>query len=146
MLVGPETRFGIPKGMWQFGPSTAIDYGLRLGPWRDDRRIDPSDLRHDPYRSSLAAAEFLDDVYATKAAASGLLVIASYNCSPAWIVEYLDKLPNDPRVRNFWNFYRKNWISAETKDFVLSVFSAALISETPSLFGFSHIQPVQLGE
>ena len=32
---GPPTRFGIAKGMWQFIPTTARNYGLRTGPFRN---------------------------------------------------------------------------------------------------------------
>ena len=30
--VGPKTRYGIAKGIWQFIPGTAKQYGLRTGP------------------------------------------------------------------------------------------------------------------
>ncbi len=31
-IVGPETRYGFAKGIWQFIPQTAIKYGLSIGP------------------------------------------------------------------------------------------------------------------
>jgi pSer/pThr/pTyr-binding forkhead associated (FHA) protein len=135
--VGPPTAFGIAKGMWQFIPQTGMEYGLAPGPLKDLPQYDPSDQRHDENRATQAAAQYLAFLYSTKAAASGLLVIASYNYGQSRIIEKLDQLPNDPRQRSFWNFYRKGWIPPETRDYVMYIFSAALICERPDLFNIS---------
>jgi membrane-bound lytic murein transglycosylase D len=137
--VGPETAHGIPKGLWQLIPSTALDYHLRLGPLKDARAYDPSDQRHDQFASTAAAVRYLAYLYSTKAAASGLLVIASYNYGQSRIIQRLDQLPNDPRQRNFWNFYRNGWVPEETRNYVMSIFSAALICEKPDLFNI-HLE------
>jgi soluble lytic murein transglycosylase-like protein len=139
--VGPRTRFGIAKGMWQFIPPTAQQYRLEVGPLKDETKLDEFDKRHDPIRSTIAAAEYLRDLYTTKAAASGLLVMASYNYGPTRITKNLDDLPNNPRARNFWNFYRNNWIPPETRQYVMYIFSAALVCEHPDLFGFD-MEPI----
>ncbi len=135
--VGPPTRFGYAKGMWQFIPQTGSEYGLAPGPLKDLRQYDPSDQRHDENRATQAAARYLAYLYSTKAAASGLLVIASYNYGATRIIEKLDQLPNDPRQRSFWNFYRNGWIPDETRDYVMNIFSAALICEKPDIFNFA---------
>jgi membrane-bound lytic murein transglycosylase D len=135
--VGPPTPFGYAKGMWQFIPRTGAEYGLAPGPLKDLPQYDPSDQRHDENRATQAAAQYLAFLYSTKAAASGLLVIASYNYGSTRIVEKLDQLPNDPRQRSFWNFYRNGWIPGETRDYVLKIFSAALICEKPDIFNIS---------
>jgi pSer/pThr/pTyr-binding forkhead associated (FHA) protein len=139
--VGPPTRFGIAKGMWQFIPGTAQEYDLNIGPLRDVAQFDPSDERHDENQSTLAAAKYLAYLYSTKAAASGLLAIASYNYGQTRIINKLDELPNDPRQRSFWNFYRNGWIPNETRDYVMYIFSAALVCDRPDLFNFS-MEPV----
>jgi pSer/pThr/pTyr-binding forkhead associated (FHA) protein len=139
--VGPKTRFGIAKGMWQFIPPTAIQYRLEVGKLKDETKLDEFDKRHDPIRSTMAASAYLADLYSTKAAASGLLVMASYNYGPTRITKDLDELPNNPRARNFWNFYRNNWIPPETKEYVMYIFSAALVCEHPELFGFD-MEPI----
>jgi peptidoglycan lytic transglycosylase D len=141
--VGPQTNYGIAKGMWQLIPSTARDYNLKIGPLKDVRQYDPSDQRHDKLASTQAAVRYLAYLYSTKAAASGLLVIAAYNYGDSRIVRKLDELPNDPRQRNFWNFYNNHWLPDETRDYVMSIFSAALISERPDLFhvNIEAIQP-----
>jgi membrane-bound lytic murein transglycosylase D len=140
--VGPQTRFGIAKGMWQFIPSTAADYGLHIGPLKDQLVFDALDERHDELKSIDAAARYLAYLYSTKAAASGLLVIASYNFGNTRIIKKLDELPNEPRVRNFWNFYKNKWLPEETRDYVMNIVSAALICEKPDVFNFS-MQPVR---
>jgi len=142
--VGIETTSGIAKGMWQLIPSTAKEYNLKLGPLKDTREYDPSDQRHDEVASTHAAVRYLAYLYSTKAAASGLLVIASYNYGQTRIIKRLDGLPNDPRQRNFWNFYRNGWIPDETRDYVMKIFSAALICEKPDLFQM-NIEPIMLG-
>jgi membrane-bound lytic murein transglycosylase D len=142
--VGEQTRFGIAKGLWQMIPSTAEEYHLRLGPLKNVGKYDPSDQRHDEVAATHAAVRYLAHIYSTRAAASGLLVIASYNFGETRVLRRLEKLPNDPRQCNFWNFYRNGWIPEETRDYVMKIFSAALICEKPELFQM-NIEPIMPG-
>jgi membrane-bound lytic murein transglycosylase D len=80
---------------------------------------------------------YLSYLYITKARASGLLVLACYNYGPTRINKNLDEVPDDPRERNFWNFYQKGWVPEETRKYVMRIFTSALICENPQLFGFS---------
>ena len=132
--VGPRTPAGIPKGLWQFTPMLAQEYGLTLGPLRDTPNYDALDDRFDADRSTEAAVRYLADLYSSKAAASGLLVIASYTAGAGPVIERLDELPNDPRIRNFWNFYQHKWLPEETLAYVMNVFAVSLICEQPDLF------------
>jgi membrane-bound lytic murein transglycosylase D len=140
--VGKPTNYGIAKGMWQFIPPTAVKYGLQPGPLKDQRQYDALDERHNELKSIDAAARYLADLYATKAAASGLLVIASYNYGDTRIIRKLDTLRNEPREKSFWNFYRNKWLPEETRDYVMSIVSAALICENPDAFNFA-MQPIR---
>lgn len=142
--VGPKTKHGIAKGIWQFIPSTAVYYGLRTGPLRYLRRADPRDERQDFEKSTLAAARYLRDIYDTEAQASGLLVIASYNWGERRIIELIRKMPENPRDRNFWRLladYRIE-IPRQTYDYVFYIISAAVIGENPELFGFDFDNPL----
>jgi hypothetical protein len=141
--TGPETRFGIAKGMWQFVPGTARDYGLNTGPLVGVRRPDPLDERHDFEKSTRAAARYLRRIYTTDAQASGLLVIASYNWGESNILRLVRSLPENPRERNFWKLLEKYraQIPQETYDYVFSIVSAAVIGEDPELFGFDFVSP-----
>jgi len=138
-LVGSQTRHGVPKGLWQFTPAVAQRYGLTLGPLSNEPRFDPSDQRHDARRSTEAAAAYLADLYSSEAAGSTLLVIASYNSGADDVLKRLESLPADPRERNFWSFYENNWLRQETREYVASIFAAALICEDGEVFNF----PVQ---
>lgn len=140
--VGPKTRFGIAKGMWQFIPSTARRYGLRTGPLVELPVPDPNDERHDPVRATRAAANYLHDIYARDAQASGLLVMASYNWGPNNIRRRIRQMPPNPRERNFWKLLQHGDVPRETYDYVFHIVAAAVIGEDPALFGFDFEKPL----
>ncbi len=144
--VGPRTRFGIPKGMWQFIPATARRYGLRTGPLVELRRHDPKDERFAPELATGAAARYLHDIYYRDAQASGLLVMASYNWGPRNIRERIHSMPQNPRDRNFWALLKEHEIPRETYDYVFYIFSAIVIGENPALFGFDFENPLEVIE
>jgi hypothetical protein len=144
MISGPPTHAGIAKGMWQFIPSTAEKYGLKLGPLVDLARPDPGDDRHHWDRETKAAAAYIKDLYSTDAQASGLLVMACYNWGEKSVLPLVQSMPNNPRERNFWkllSLYR-NKIPDETYDYVFYIVSAAVIGENPKLFGMDCDNPL----
>ncbi len=141
---GPPTRYGIAKGMWQFIPTTATQYGLKTGPLLELPQPDPRDERHNFEKSTAAAARYLRDIYNTDAQASGLLVIASYNWGENNVKELIRKMPANPRERNFWRLlldYRERF-PRETYDYVFYIVSATVIGENPKLFGFDFPNPL----
>jgi hypothetical protein len=142
--VGPRTRFGIAKGMWQLIPGTARDYGLHTGPLVGLPRPDPLDERHDFEKSTQAAARYLRDIYTTDAQASGLLVIASYNWGQTRMLRLLRSMPPSPKDRNYWTLLAKyrDRIPAETYDYVINVVAAAAVGQNPALFGFRFQRPL----
>jgi soluble lytic murein transglycosylase-like protein len=141
--VGPETsNHEFAKGMWQLMPKTAREYGLKVGPLEKTNEYDPMDERHIADLSTQAAAKYLANLYSSKAAASGLLVMASYNYGQTRIIRQLDSLPNLPSQRNFWNFYRSGWVPEETRNYVMAIFSAALLCENPGLFAWGDMEPI----
>ncbi len=141
---GPKTRFGIAKGMWQFIPATARNYGLKIGPLSRYRRPDPRDDRFNFEKSTRAAANYLRDIYDTEAQASGLLVMASYNWGEHRVTKLIKRLPGNPRERNFWRLLEryKAEIPQQTYDYVFYILSAAVIGENPGLFGFDLENPL----
>jgi pSer/pThr/pTyr-binding forkhead associated (FHA) protein/soluble lytic murein transglycosylase-like protein len=141
---GPPTSYGIAKGMWQFIPTTAVEYGLRTGPLVELARPDPRDDRHDFEKSTHAAAKYLRDIYETEAQASGLLVIASYNWGQSNILALIRHMPKNPRERNFWRLLAYKQIPQQTYDYVFYIISAAVIGENPRLFGFDFDSPLKL--
>jgi soluble lytic murein transglycosylase-like protein len=155
--IGPRTRWGIAKGMWQFIPSTARRFGLAIGPREDDRVVDPDDERHDFRKATDAAARYLQTIYTTDAQASGLLVVASYNWGEHRVNRKLNQMPAGipeealkgldatPDARNYWRFLTeyRNRMPQETRDYVLRVFAAAVIGQDPRHFGFDFDDPLQ---
>jgi hypothetical protein len=141
--VGPKTRFGIAKGIWQFIPGTAIQYGLNTGPLVELPLYDPRDERFDFEKATEAAAKYIRFIYTTEAQASGLLVMASYNWGDTKVRRLTRKMPENPRDRNFWKLLQTNKIPDQTHDYVFYIFSAAVIGENPKLFGFEFDNPLE---
>ena len=142
--IGPSTRFGVPKGLWQLMPPTAEAYGLRVGALQGERKFDPSDDRHDVLKATTAAARYLVDLYTTDAQASGLLVMASYNMGETRLRRLIRSMPESPAERNFWALLKlhRQEIPKETYDYVFRVVSAAVIGANPKLFGFTFEPPL----
>jgi membrane-bound lytic murein transglycosylase D len=142
--VGPHTRMGFAKGMWQFIPLTAVKYNLHLGPLVDQPRPDPADDRHNYGKETKAAALYLQDLYGTDAQASGFLVMACYNWGETQILPLIRSMPANPKERNFWKLLYKyrDKIPQETYDYVFNIASAAVIGENPRLFGFDFDNPL----
>jgi soluble lytic murein transglycosylase-like protein len=148
--VGPPTRMGYAKGIWQFIPQTAEQYGLKPGPLKNVAKYDPQDERFHFQKATKAAAKYIRRIYNTDAQASGLLVIASYNWGEGNVINIIRKMPNNPRERNFWQLLKQYKIPQETYDYVFYIFSAAVIAENPHLFGFDFqnpfVEPVRAGK
>lgn len=135
--IGPPTRFGIAKGIWQLMPSTARAYGLRIGPLVGEPRYDPRDQRHDPVLATRAAARYVGDLYMVDAQGSGLLVMAGYNAGQSRVLRLLRSLPATPRDRNFWKLvesYRDS-IPDETYGYVVGIVAADAAAAEPDAFG-----------
>ncbi|MGE3152930.1 MAG: transglycosylase SLT domain-containing protein [Nitrospiraceae bacterium] len=139
--VGPKTRLGYAKGIWQFIPTTAQEYGLKTGPLKDSADYDPKDERFHFVKATEAAARYIKRIYTTDAQASGLLVIASYNWGEGNVIKMIRQLPQNPQERNFWKLLQNFKIPKETYDYVFSIIAAAVIGENPRLFGFDFGNP-----
>ncbi|MEY4211756.1 MAG: hypothetical protein RLZ92_2137 [Pseudomonadota bacterium] len=140
--VGPETRFGVAKGAWQLLAGTAQQYGLTVGPLAASREFDEQDGRFDFVQATQAGVKYLKRIYSTEAAASGLLVMASYNYGDNRVRDMIRQMPDNPKERNFWKFLQQYQLPAETRDYVLYIFSAAVIGEDPQHFGFKFNPPL----
>ena len=139
--VGPKTRLGYAKGMWQFVSPTAKDFGLKTGPLHHLAEYDPDDERFDFSKATDAAARYIKRIYLTDAQASGLLVIASYNWGEGNVTRMIKQMPLNPQDRNFWQLLKRFTIPQETHDYVFMIVAAAVIGENPQLFGFDFPAP-----
>ena len=81
------------KGLWQFMAPTARLYGLRVDRWIDERL--------DPEKSTVAAANYLTDLY--KTFGSWELVQAAYNAGEMKVLQAIQGIG----PRDFWSLRRQ---------------------------------------
>lgn len=99
-------------GMWQFMYSTGRHYGLNVNSLVDDRR--------DPYKATVAAAEFLSDLY--KIYGDWILVIAAYNCGPGNVNKAIRRSGGK---NNYWDIYYN--LPRETRGYVPAFIAATYV-------------------
>ena len=140
--VGPPTRVGFAKGMWQLLPVTARLYGLQVGPLVGQPLYDPRDQRHDVRLATLAAVRYVVDLYRVESQGSALLVMASYNAGQTLVRRLVRSLPPTPRERNFWQLLarHRDEIPDETYGYVVGIVAAAAVSADPRAFGITPLQ------
>jgi serine/threonine protein kinase len=121
------------KGLFQFLPSTAKQYGVPQADMCDEEKMTP------------AAAHYIADRMAELGEDSETmtLVLLSYNRGPGWVVETLRQLrETDNYARNFWTLYAHrdqldDQFRKENASYVPAFFAAAIIGENPRNFGLS---------
>jgi membrane-bound lytic murein transglycosylase D len=112
-------------GPWQFIPGTAIRYGLEINWWVDERR--------DPVKSTIAAAEYLSDLYGMFG--SWNLALAAYNAGEGKILKAIKRTNSN----DYWALRNSKHIKRETKNYVPSYIAATAIALDPESFGFENI-------
>ncbi|MEW6215676.1 MAG: transglycosylase SLT domain-containing protein [Nitrospirota bacterium] len=113
-------------GYWQFIASTAKRYGLEINWWKDERR--------DPVKSTVAAANYLRDLY--EMFGSWNLAMAAYNAGEGKILKALNMTNTD----DYWSLLSTGYIRRETKDYVPKFIAASLIANSPQDFGFEDLE------
>ena len=112
-------------GYWQFIEPTGRRYGLTINQFIDERR--------DPFLSTLAASQYLKDLY--NLFGSWYLAMASYNAG-----EYrVNRAMMQHYTRNFWKLKDKKSIPRETREYVPKFMAAQLIAENPEKYGFTDL-------
>ena len=113
-------------GLWQFVPSTARLYGLKIDSWVDERR--------DPEKSTRAAAAYLKELHGFFG--RWYLATAAYNAGPGAI----DRAMQQSGAKDFWTLARKAQLSDETRNFVPKFVAAAIIATNPDKYGLTDLQ------
>lgn len=96
-------------GLWQFMLKTGKRYNLTVNSLVDERR--------DPMKATLAAAEYLSDLY--KLYGDWNLVIAAYNCGPTQINKAIHRAGGE---RDYWKIYP--YLPKETRGYVPAFIAA----------------------
>ena len=120
------------KGLWQFMAPTARLYGLRVDRWLDERL--------DPEKSTVAAANYLRDLYTVFG--SWDLAQAAYNAGEGRVQQAIQ----GTGTRDFWVLHRRSpRLMQETKNFVPAIHAATLIGRQPEQYGFTVVpeEPVR---
>ncbi|HKV49868.1 MAG TPA: transglycosylase SLT domain-containing protein [Gemmatimonadaceae bacterium] len=117
-------------GLWQLMASTARGTGLRVDWWIDERR--------DPVRSTDAAIKFLG--WLNEQFGSLYLAAAAYDGGPGRVARglsrYADELEGQSGDEAFFALAEKDYLRAETRDYVPKLIAAALIAKDPKRYGF----------
>lgn len=87
LITTATSRVGA-KGLWQFMPSTARLFGLKVNSKYDERKL--------AYKSTVTAAKYLNYLYGLFD--DWLLTIAAYNSGPGYVYAAIRKSGS----RNFW--------------------------------------------
>ena len=120
------------KGLWQFMAPTARLYGLRVDRWMDERL--------DPEKSTVAAANYLRDLYTVFG--SWDLAQAAYNAGEVRVQLAIQ----GSGTRDFWVLHRRSpHLLPETKNFIPAIHAATLIGRQPEQYGFTVVpeEPVR---
>lgn len=114
------------KGLWQFMAPTARLYGLRVDRWMDERL--------DPEKSTVAAANYLRDLYTVFG--SWDLAQAAYNAGEVRVQQAIQ----GSGTRDFWVLHRRSpYLLPETKNFIPAIHAATLIGRQPERYGFTVV-------
>jgi len=111
------------KGLWQFMAPTARQYGLRVDRWLDERL--------DPEKATVAAANYLSDLY--KLFGSWELVHAAYNAGEMKVLRAIQ----GTGTRDFWSLTGSRFLRDETKNFVPAIHAVTIIGQEPEQYGFT---------
>lgn len=113
-------------GLWQFIPSTAKLYDMRVDWWIDERR--------DPEAALRGAIAFLSELH--QMFDSWELAWAAYNGGPGRIRRAVQKAG----TKDFWVIARGPYLHPETDNYVPKIMAAAIIGKHPERYGFTDVK------
>jgi len=117
-------------GLWQFMSPTAVQYGLRVDAWVDERR--------DPVRATDAALDYLQALY--RRYGSWYLAAAAYNAGPSRVsralIRHAHGRTGDEEL--YWDVI--DYLPRETREYVPRLVAATLLATDAEARGF-RVQP-----
>ncbi len=121
-----RSRMGA-TGLWQFMYHTGRIYGLEVNSYVDDRS--------DPFRATIAACEYLGDLYEIYGDWS--LVIAAYNAGPGNVNRAIRRAGG---VRDFWLI--RHFLPRETRNYVPAFIAVTYVMEHADEHNLYAVPPV----
>ncbi len=123
----PKARsWAAASGLWQFVPSSGLQYGLRQTAWVDER--------NGIEKPTAASARYLKDL-AKRYNGDWLLAMAAYNTGALNV----DRAISRAGEANYWKIYP--YIAQETRNYVPNILAVIMISKNPEKYGFHNIKP-----
>lgn len=118
------------SGLWQFIAETGRRYGLEVSQYVDERR--------DPIKSTTAALDYLEDLYARFG--SWYLAAAAYNSGENRVERILNQRAGGRRGDDalFWRI--APYLPRETRDFVPLMLAAGFVAKHPEAYGFTDLE------
>jgi len=114
-------------GMWQFMTYTGPQFGLTRNGYFD--------YRFDPEKSSRAYARYIKELY--NQFGDWYLAMAAYNWGPGNIQRDVQRTG----YADFWEFYRRGLMPAQTRAYVPQILAAILMAKNPERYGLDKLVP-----
>jgi len=131
-LPSAVSRVGA-SGLWQIMSPTARGLGLSVSGIVDDRR--------DPVASTLAALDYLEELYGEFGC--WLLTLSAYNAGPGRVRGLLGQYAAGVSEEGEARFLAiRPRLPAETRDFVPKFLAAAALASDPEAFGLPSARPI----
>jgi hypothetical protein len=122
------------RGLWQFMPATARDYGLRV-PVNWESLSPDEDQRTNPRLATQAGVKYVKTLYAEFGDVA--LAMAAYNAGEGRIRKALRSIDDPINNRDFWYIYRLGTLAEETNQYVPKIIATMIIDKNRSRYGFS---------
>jgi len=113
-------------GPWQFMRGTAVNFGLQVDNYVDERR--------DPVKSTKAAIAYLRILH--DEFDSWELAVAGYNAGEGRIRKAIKRY----KTNDFWKIAEYKYLPSETKLYVPKLIAAIIIAKSPEEYGFTNIK------
>jgi len=128
-FIGGTSSAGA-AGLWQFTPTTAKAYGLKVGAGIDERL--------DARKSTAAAARYIRELILDFGSGSSvMLALAAYNSGPGKVKRAIRTVADPIKQRDFWYLYRTKALPPETREYIPKTIGVIIIGRHPARFGFS---------
>jgi Transglycosylase SLT domain/FHA domain len=121
------------RGLWQFMPQTARDYGLRV-PDNWENLPPEEDERTHPRKATQAGVKYVKTLYAEFGDVA--LAMAAYNAGEGRIRRALRSIEDPINNRDFWYIYRLGTLAEETNQYVPKIIATMIIDKNHARYGF----------